>query len=890
MDNENSSCVATTCPYCGVGCGVLVQTDNDGHVRVQGDPNHPANFGRLCSKGAALGETLDLDGRLLYPRIQGKRVTWETALEAVASGFRRVIDNYGPQAVAFYVSGQLFTEDYYVANKLMKGFIGSGNIDTNSRLCMASAVAGHKRAFGTDTVPCNYTDLEQADLLILVGSNTAWCHPVLFQRIQSARASRQKPSVVVIDPRHTATCEIADLHLPLAPGTDAILFNGLLNYCRREDALDWDFLEQHTQGFAAAMQAAKACGDNIPEVAAACGLKPDDVGRFFRLFAKTSKTVTLFSQGVNQSSSGTDKVNSIINCHLATGRIGKPSCGPFSITGQPNAMGGREVGGLANTLAAHMEFEDEAIDRVARFWGVKRVAQRPGLKAVELFNAIGKGEIKAVWIMATNPMVSLPAAKTMQTALARCEFIVVSDCVQHTDTTAFADILLPASTWGEKDGTVTNSERRISRQRAFLPSPKEAKPDWWIISQVAQRMGHSKAFSYRSAADVFREHARLSGFENNGSRAFDISALGHISDQEYDALKPFQWPFSSAQQSVPLSPFNEGRFYTNSGKARLIPVMPNLPAHLPDDEFPLVLNTGRIRDQWHTMTRTGKSPRLCAHMPEPLLLLNPQDGSHFHLADGQLAQVVSRWGKAIARVKITTTQPPGSAFFPIHWSHQNTSHAKVGTVVNPVTDPLSGEPEFKHTPIRLVPYEPCWYGFILTRKRIDMDVPDFWSMTRGEQYWRYEIAGNRMIDSWSDWMRTHWSPEGEWIEYTDAGSGRYRGAKINNNQLEGCVFVSPSFELPSRSWLIDLFDKKVLTESQRRHLLAASPPTGQVDNGDIICSCFGVGRNVIVNGICEAGLDTPEAIGSALRAGTNCGSCIPELRNLIKQYVTNAAA
>ncbi len=377
----------TTCPYCGVGCGVSVSRTANG-FEIAGDVSHPANFGRLCSKGAALGDTLELDGRLLHPQIRGRRVSWGEALTGVASGFEQVIEEHGPDAVAFYVSGQLLTEDYYVANKLMKGFIGSGNIDTNSRLCMASAVTAYKRAFGTDTVPSSYEDVEQAELIVLVGSNTAWCHPVLFQRITEAKAANPEVRVVVIDPRRTATCDIADLFLPLHPGTDVVLFNGLLNYLRCEDALDWEFLDSHTEGFGAAMRVAKESAPSIPKVAQVCRLPERDVAEFYRWFARNGRTVTLFSQGVNQSSSGTDKVNSIINAHLATGRIGKPGSGPFSITGQPNAMGGREVGGVANQLAAHMDFEPEHVERVRRFWGSPTLARRPGLKAVELFEAM----------------------------------------------------------------------------------------------------------------------------------------------------------------------------------------------------------------------------------------------------------------------------------------------------------------------------------------------------------------------------------------------------------------------------------------------------------------------------------------------------------------------
>src|SRR5262245_43192659 len=598
------SVVRTTCPYCGVGCGLRAARAADGGYEISGDPEHPANFGRVCSKGAALGETLGLDGRLLHPEIRGARATWDEALDAVATGFARTIAEHGPDSVAFYVSGQLLTEDYYVANKLMKGFIGSANIDTNSRLCMASAVAGYKRAFGADTVPNDYTDLEEAELIVLVGSNLAWCHPVLFQRVAAAKAASSNLRVVLVDPRRTQTAEIADLHLQLRPGTDVVLFNGLLNYLRREDALDLEFLDAHTEGFGAALRCAKDSAASIPAVAAACGLKEDDVLEFYRTFARMPKTVTAFSQGVNQSTSGTDKVNAIVNVHLATGRIGKPGMGPFSLTGQPNAMGGREVGGLANQLAAHMDFAEDNVDRVARFWGSPRVAARPGLKAVDLFDAVERGTVKAVWIMSTNPVVSMPDAERVRRALQGCEHVVVPDCVRDTDTTRCAHVLLPAAAWGEKTGTVTNSERRISRQRSFMSPPGEAQPDWWIVAQVAKRLGFGAAFDYDGPAAIFREHARLSAFENGGERAFDIGAVASSSDAEYETLQPFQWP-RPAGVAAPPRLFADGRFFTASRKAQLVPTAPRAPARKPDADYPLVLNTGRVRDQWHTMTRTG---------------------------------------------------------------------------------------------------------------------------------------------------------------------------------------------------------------------------------------------------------------------------------------------
>src|SRR6202045_4457256 len=531
----------TTCPYCGVGCGVLATPDGGGRAAIAGDPEHPANFGRLCSKGSALGETLSLEDRLLYPMIPRRkgtmeRVAWTDALDHVAHRLKHIVARDGPGAVAFYLSGQLLTEDYYVANKLMKGFIGGATVDTNSRLCMASSVAGHRRAFGADTVPGLYEDLDEADLLVLVGSNAAWCHPVLYQRML-ANKQRRGARIVVIDPRRTDTAGDADLFLGVKHGTDTALFSGLLEHLADTGALDHDYIESHTSGSEDALARARSMAGSVGATALATGLSEQDVAAFFRMFGSTTRVVTLYSQGVNQSAQGTDKVNAILNCHLATGRIGKPGASPFSLTGQPNAMGGREVGGLANQLAAHMGFTPPDIDRVRRFWKAPRIATHEGLKAVQMFEAIARGEIKALWVIGTNPAVSLPDADAARASLKKLELFVISENVRSNDTVnAGAHVLLPAQAWGEKSGTVTNSERRISRQRAFLKPPGETKPDWWIVSEVAKRLGFAAAFNFNSAADVFREHAALSGFENNGSRDFDIGALQSFSDDGFDAV------------------------------------------------------------------------------------------------------------------------------------------------------------------------------------------------------------------------------------------------------------------------------------------------------------------------------------------------------------------
>ena len=874
--------IRTTCPYCGVGCGLLVDGNDAGHT-VRGDPEHPANFGRLCSKGAALGETLSLEGRLLYPEINGERADWNTALDTVAQRFRQAIAEHGPDAVAFYVSGQLLTEDYYVANKLMKGFIGSGNIDTNSRLCMSSAVAGHKRAFGSDTVAGCYEDIELADLVVLVGSNMAWTHPVVFQRLVAAKKARPEMKIVLIDPRRTATADLADLHLPIKPGADAWLFNGLLNHLKREDAVDWAWLEAHVDGFGAALRAVG--GLSIATVANACGMHADAVATFFEWFTQTPKTVTVFSQGINQSSSGVDKVNSIINVHLATGRIGKAGATPFSITGQPNAMGGREVGGLANQLAAHMDFTPDAIDRVGRFWQAPNMAQQAGLKAVDLFEAVHDGRIKALWIMATNPAVSLPDAEHVAAALQRCPFVVVSDVVARNDTSEHAHVRLPALAWGEKDGTVTNSERRISRQRAFLPQPGEARPDWWIVSEVAKRMGFAHAFSYAGAGGIFNEHAALAGFENAGTRDFDLSGLyapDDMSADTYAALPCVQWPVGASGGAPRL--FGDGRFFTPSGRARMWPITPQAPANATNAQYPYTLNSGRIRDQWHTMTRTGKSARLLTHIDQPYIEVHPQDARRSGIKAGGLACIRNATGEMRARVVESREQQIGSVFAPIHWNRQFTGLGRVGALIPRIADPISGQPEFKQTPVAIEAYAADWHGFVITRAAIDCAQPaGYWARVRCKSCWRQEIAGIESIAELTRRLRGTITPSGDWVEMKDAAASRYRGALIERDRLHALYFFERDADLlPARHWLESLFERDSLSETERRALLLGRPGHDAPDNGRIVCACFGVGEHALTKAMAE-GARSVEALGIQLKAGSNCGSCIPELKRLLQR-------
>ncbi len=875
----------TTCPYCGVGCGVSAEVRDEQVIRVMGDGDHPANAGRLCVKGTALAETLGDEGRLLHPALWGKRISWDDAITSLALKLQETRENYGPDSVAFYLSGQLLTEDYYVANKLMKGFLGSGNVDTNSRLCMSSAVAAHKRAFGEDIVPCSYEDVEACDLLVMVGSNAAWTHPVVYQRIEAARRANPQKRIVVIDPRRTASCDAADLHLQILPGSDAYLFSGLLNYLVTVDCLDRDFIDAHTDGLGETLQA--GAGIDIPAVAAATGLPAADIEQFYEWFAQTPRTVTMFSQGVKQSATGTDKCNAIINCHLATGRIGKTAMGPFSITGQPNAMGGREVGGLANQLAAHMDFAPQDLDRVRRFWGATDMTPGPGLKAVDLFQAAADGKVKFLWIMATNPAVSLPDSALVRRALERCDFVVVSDCTAQTDTAAYADLLLPAAPWGEKEGTVTNSERVISRQRQLVPAAGESRPDWWIVTELARALGFGEHFDYDSPAAVFREHAALSAFENDGSRAFDIGALADITDGDYADMTPLRWPAPAGGDAV--EPFSDGRFFTASGRARFIALRPELPA---SEHGELMVNTGRFRDQWHTMTRTGRVPRLSQHRDFFSISLNPEDAARAGLAEGDMVEVGNPLGRVRGLASLDAGIAPGQSFVPIHWSGQFTAAGGASNLIPAITDPHSGQPQSKFARATLTaPAMACW-GLLFSRQPVNCDTLAYWS--------RIAVAGGylTLLADAAEPAAVHATlsatlpaapdANGELASYEDACSGDYRAAQLIDGRLEYALFLNRKRgALPERGWMSSLGGEQPAAEDLH-HLLAGFSPDSE-DAGRLVCSCWEVGETQI-RGAIAGGADSVEALGVALRCGTQCGSCVPELRQMLAEPKADCAA
>ncbi|WP_134055707.1 nitrate reductase [Rheinheimera aquimaris] len=885
--SNNLTSTLTTCPYCGVGCGIRAGAAG---ADIKGDSRHPANFGRLCVKGSALGQTLSAEGRLLLPQVNGADCDWPTAINAVAQGLQQTIAEHGPGSVAMYLSGQLLTEDYYVANKLMKGFIGSPHVDTNSRLCMASTVAGHKRAFGADVVPGCYDDIEQARLFVLVGANMAWNHPVLFQRMQAVLQANPDAKLVVIDPRRSASCEAAQLHLKLRPGTDVLLFNGLLSYLAQQGKLDQRFIHLHTEGFADALVNAQQQAATVAQVASGCDLPVEQVLQFYRCFADEALSLTLFSQGVNQALDGTDKVNAIINCHLATGRIGKPGCGPFSLTGQPNAMGGREVGGLANQLAAHIDYSDNVQQAlVGEFWQAANLVQQPGYKAVELFDAIERGEIKAVWIIATNPVVSMPQADKVKAALTRCPLVIVSDIYQHSDTLDVANIKLPALGWSEKDGTVTNSERRISRQRALRPPQGQAKADWQIVCQVARAMGFSQGFNFANAGEIFAEHAALSAYKNNGQRAFNIAALAQLSAEQYHQLAPIQWPVTDSTPQGTARLFADGQFFTASGRAQFIAVQQS-GFKQARPQTPLWLNSGRLRDQWHTMTRTGTVAALMQHRPEPFVSLHPADAALYGISHAELVQLSNSYGRVLLRADISDTQRPGELFIPMHWSAQFASQARADVLFAADTDAISGQPALKLSQVALRRFTPAWQALLLTAEPLKPAQLALFSTHYMARLplgccQSYRLGLTEALTPPQLLQQLQLTPDLSCLDNQHGQLSGYRAAAIKDNQLKWLLLAGTALPPADQSWLNQLFDGPLSLDNRRQLLSGCAGQGGPVDSSALICSCFNVRSKAICQAI-ASGADSTAKLGKQLSCGTNCGSCLPELNSLLRQQLS----
>jgi len=682
----------TTCSYCGVGCGVIVNK-GPGGLQVEGDPDHPANRGKLCSKGMNLHYTvMDQSDRLSYPEMRShraaprSRVSWDTAMERAASVFRSLIRNYGPESVGFYVSGQLLTEEYYIINKLCKGFLGTNNIDTNSRLCMSSAVVGYKKAFGEDCVPATYDDIELADCFLIAGANPAWCHPILFRRIEDRKASGENVRIIVIDPRKTQSCESADLHLQIIPGTDISLFHAMARHLIERDWIDPVFIREHTNGFDALKS--KVFEKSLDEYAKICGVEKSSIELAARWVGESTGFLSLWAMGLNQSPVGVNKNTALLNLSLITGKIGKPGSGPLSLTGQPNAMGGREVGGLCNLLPAHRDLANpEHRQEVAAFWGANEIREKPGFSATEMFENLRSGQMKAIWIVCTNPTVSLPDARLVEEGLRNAKFVIVQDISRKSQTLEFADLILPAAGWLEKTGTMTNSDRRITLVEKLIDPPGDALADTEIIRRFAHKMGYAKQFSYQNEEDVFLEHARLTAGTN-----IDVSGVDYALLREKRSI---QWPVPHRGHPGTPRLFADGTFYTTDGRARIGAPGIEDTSETTSPDFPLILTTGRIRDQWHTMTRTGKVRRLLDHHPKPYLEIHPDDATLRDIEDGDLVTVSGARGEVRVEARLTDTVRAGVVFLPMHWGKRDNDLSRANNLTSRKYDPESKQPGFK---------------------------------------------------------------------------------------------------------------------------------------------------------------------------------------------------
>ncbi|QHJ01153.1 molybdopterin-dependent oxidoreductase [Xylophilus rhododendri] len=920
----------STCPYCGVGCGVIIESQGAQITGVRGDPHHPANFGRLCTKGSTLHRTataeVTLQTRLLSPLQRKSRNTkpqpidWDSALTQAADKFAQVIKDHGPDAAGFYLSGQLLTEDYYVFNKLVKGLIGTNNLDTNSRLCMSSAVAGYKQTLGADAPPACYEDLALADCLFITGSNAAWAHPILFRRIEDARAARPQMKMVVVDPRRTDTAAVADLHLQIQPGTDVLLYHGMLHLMLDQGWTDPAYIAAHTSGFEALRELVREATPIT--VAETCGIAQADLVEATRLFARSPATLSLYCQGLNQSASGTAKNTALIDLHLATGQIGKPGAGPFSLTGQPNAMGGREVGGMANLLSAHRDLGN-AVHRaeVAALWGVPDVPATPGKTAIEMFQAAADGQIKALWIACTNPAQSLPDQATVRRALERAEFVVVQEAFATTATCAFADLLLPATTWGEKAGTVTNSERRISRVRAAVPAAGQARDDWRIGRDFAQRLAarlhrESPSFDYPTPESVWNEHR-----ESTRGRDLDITGLS------YDQLDqaPQQWPFPEGARSGRARLYEDGRFPTPDGRARFAAVPYRALAEPCDAHYPFALNTGRLRDQWHGMSRTGTLGRLFGHAAEPTVQLHPTDMARLQLAPGALVQLQSRRGSVLLPAHASPDVAPAQAFVAMHWGGEYLSGraadgsplAGVNALTQPLYCPDSRQPELKHAAIRIEPAVFAWQMVALAwlpaeqvlavREALRGLMPEFdfascvpfasdtpLAQAAEERSGVLLRAASRQRPSEAllDRIEALLGLDApDVMRYADPHRGQHRAVRLQRDGEEARMqaFLLGG-DIRAEAWMKPLLQQQLPAQAFGRLLLSgsAAAPLAMVSRGPLVCSCIGVPAAAIDEHLAEhacAAADEQAALRGlqqSLRCGTSCGSCVPELRRRVQ--------
>lgn len=891
----------STCCYCGVGCGVIIKTDNDKIVDVKGDPNHPANFGRLCTKGSTLHLTAKLDARALYPEMRAsrdaarERVTWDASLDYVVDKFADTIQKHGPDSVAFYISGQLLTEDYYVFNKLAKGLIGTNNVDTNSRLCMSSAVTGYKVTLGADSPPACYEDIDYTQCLFIAGSNTAFAHPIVFRRIEDAKAKNPNMKVVVVDPRRTDTAQFADLHLAILPGTDVALFNGMLHVMLWEGLLDMQYIRNYTEGFDALKETVREYTPKM--VADICGISESDIIQAAKWFG-AGPTLSMYCMGLNQSVHGTDKNAALINLHLATGHIGKPGAGPFSLTGQPNAMGGREVGGMANLLSAHRDLNNpEHRAEIAKFWGVSDVPAKAGKTAVEMFDAVKSGEIKAIWIACTNPAHSMPDLNNVIAALNNAELVVLQDAFNNTDSNEYADVLFPATTWGEKEGTVTNSERRITRVQNASAIPGEARNDWDIVVDFAQRLeqrlgsaqqlsSDTTLFDYPTAESIFNEHR-----ESTRGRDLDITGLSY---QTLEQKGPQQWPFKSGASVGQARLYADGVFQTHSGKAQFHNAVYKSTADKTDARHPLHLLTGRLRDQWHGMSRTGTIAQLYNHVEEPVVSMNQDDMTRRQLKTGDIVKLSNKRGSLNIRVQQSEEVKPAETFVPMHWGSQFMHGLGVNALMPPAFDKTSKQPELKHTAIKIEKLDLPWQ---MTVMRTCTDLSLIANIRQLLKHFDYATCGLYGRDQGMVVFRASHgaAPSREVIDILDALLGMVEGAPMLNyddpkrgvskrilveeGQVTGVRLIG---ETLAADWLKQVMQQGKFTDELRKWTLAplSTPPTGQKSRGKIVCSCLDVSENEIIEAY-QAGADLP-TLQAKLKCGTNCGSCVPELKRLVK--------
>ncbi|WP_417791219.1 molybdopterin-dependent oxidoreductase [Stutzerimonas xanthomarina] len=886
---------ASTCCYCGVGCGVLIEHDGERVLDVTGDPSHPANHGKLCSKGSTLHLTGDLDARALYPELRlGKglaraRTSWDSALDHAANMFAKTIAEYGPDSVAFYISGQLLTEDYYAFNKLARALVGTNNIDSNSRLCMSSAVVGYKRSLGADAPPCSYEDIEQSDCVLIVGSNMAYAHPVLFRRLEEAKAKRPEMQIIVVDPRRTDTAELADQHLAILPGTDVALFHGILHLLLREGWIDRDFIEAHTDGFENLKRLVRDYSPAL--VADLCGISVAELQDCARTIGSAPSFLSLWCMGVNQSTAGSAKNSALINLHLATGQIGKPGAGPFSLTGQPNAMGGRETGSLSNLLPGHREAGNaEHRAEVADYWGVPALPDTAGLSAIELFEAVRSGKIKALWIACTNPAQSMPDQQKVHEALAACPFVVVQEAFFTTETCRYADLLLPAASWGEKEGTVTNSERRVSHVRPAIAAPGEARADWSITCDFARRLeslmrpGQASLFDFNNPAALFEEYKLLTQ-----GRDLDLSGLSHV---VLDRLGPQQWPFPAAARQGTPRLYEDGVFPTDNGRARFLAEQYQAPQEKREARFPLTLNTGRLRDHWHGLSRTGNAARLFGHVEEALLSMNGDDMRRRRLIDGQLVKVRSRRGELLLPVHKDDSLRPGQAFLPMHWGDRFLKGLGVNSLTLPAFDPISKQPELKHAGVEVEKVELPWQFFALVEGSVQKRFEALRPLFEGFAYASFSLTGRErpalVIRAACNEppSRTQLAKleqllgldEGPVLVYDDPRRSVGKRVRIEHGRI---VALSLSGETAARDWLKQLWHDGKADQALRPWLLAplSTPPGGNVRSAKTLCNCMNVSQDAICSGI-ERGLDL-NGLKRELGCGTSCGSCVPEIKRLL---------